>query len=118
VIRAVKAFFNLDICPRDQRHNNCVTARKEELELLKDFRSISLCNVIYKVASKCLVSRLRTLLHDLIAPMQSAFVSGHLIIDNAFIAFKCLHAIEQGNNRCRNFGALKLDLTKAYDCME
>jgi hypothetical protein len=82
---------------------------------LKDFRKISLCNVIYKVVSKCLVNRLRPLLHDLIAPMQSVFIPGRLITDNALIALKCLHAIEQGNSRCRNFGVLKLDLTKAYD---
>jgi hypothetical protein len=36
-------------------------------------------------------------------------------IDNALIAFECLHDIRQGNKQCRNFGAYKLDLTKAYD---
>jgi hypothetical protein len=47
--------------------------------------------------------------------MQSVFVLGRMISDNALIAFECLHAIEQGNNKCREFGMLKLDLTKAYD---
>jgi hypothetical protein len=36
-------------------------------------------------------------------------------MNNTLIAFECLHAIEQGNNKCKEFGVLKLDLTKAYD---
>jgi hypothetical protein len=42
-------------------------------------------------------------------------VLGRIITDNALIMFECLHAIEQRNNKCKEFGALKLDLTKAYD---
>jgi hypothetical protein len=89
--------------------------KKDEPELLKDFRPISLCNVIYKVVSKCLVNRLRPILHELIGPMQSDFVPGRLIRDNTLIAFECLHAMKNGNRECKEFGALKLDLTKAYD---
>jgi hypothetical protein len=91
---------------------------KDETELLKDFRPISLCNVIYKVVSKFLVNMLQPLLHELIAPMQSVFVPGRMITNNALIVFECLHAIEQGNSRCRDFGALKLDLAKTYDCVD
>jgi hypothetical protein len=47
-----------------------------EPEHLKDFRPISLCNVIYKVIAKCLVNRLRPLLHDIIEPTQSALFQG------------------------------------------
>jgi hypothetical protein len=84
-------------------------------EFLKDYRPISLCNVIYKIISKCLVNRLRPLLDDLIAPTQSAFIPGRLITDNALITFECLHAIKHGSKESKDFGAYKLDLTKAYN---
>lgn len=40
---------------------------------LKEFRPISLCNVIYKVVTKVLVQQLRAFLDDLIGPLQSSF---------------------------------------------
>jgi hypothetical protein len=92
--------------------------KKTDPKVLKDFWLISLCNIIYKVVSKCLVNSLRPLLQELIAPMQSAFVPGWLITDNTLIAFECLHAMNHGPSKCREFGALKLDLTKAYDRVE
>ena len=84
-------------------------------ETLKDYRPISLCNVIYKIVSKCLVNRLRPLLDDLIAANQSAFILGRLITDNVLIAFECIYAIQQDASDRSNFCAYKLDLAKAYD---
>ena len=89
--------------------------KNKEAKELKDYRPISLCNVIYKVVSKCLVNRLRPTLNEIIAPTQSAFIPGRMITDNAIIAFECLHAIQHCNDRRGEFCAYKLDLAKAYD---
>lgn len=89
--------------------------KKNNPEEMKDYRPISLCNVVYKVVAKCLVNMLRPLLHDLISENQSAFVPGRMITDNALIAFECFHYIQKCNRESQNFCGLKLDLSKAYD---
>jgi hypothetical protein len=116
VITTVRKFLDIGQMSAGVNETTIVLLpRKDDLEQLKDFRPISLCNVIYKVVSKCLVNRLRPLFQDLICPMKSAFILGRLITDNTLIMFECLHAMEQGNRSCKEFAALKLDLIKAYD---
>ncbi|KAK4381223.1 Transposon TX1 uncharacterized protein [Sesamum angolense] len=81
-----------------------------------DFRPISCCNVVYKVISKILVSRIREILDLLISPSQNAFVPGRLIGDNILLA----QELFSGYNQCRlpPRCALKVDLRKAYDTVE
>ncbi|KAK4386112.1 hypothetical protein Sango_2481800 [Sesamum angolense] len=55
-----------------------------------EFRPISCCNVIYKVITKILVSRIREILDHLISPSQNAFVLGRLISDNVLLAQETL----------------------------
>ena len=114
VVAAVQGFFRDGYLPPGVNDTAIVLIPKgsDSVEL-KDFRPISLCNVIYKVISKCLVNRLRPILDSIISLEQSAFVPGRLITDNALIAFECIHAIQRGSGK--NFCAYKLDLSKAYD---
>ncbi|KAL4296847.1 hypothetical protein GQ457_12G013350 [Hibiscus cannabinus] len=86
--------------------------------LMKQFRPISLCTVVYKICAKAIVNRLKSIMPVCIADNQSAFVPGRLITDNFLVAHELIHYLNCAKNGPNKGAAIKLDMEKAYDRVE
>lgn len=88
--------------------------KNDHPKTFKDFRPIGLCNVIYKIISKVLVNCLQGLMDKLISPFQNAFIKGMLISDN-ILTSELMTFIHNARTSRSSWGALKVDMAKAYD---
>lgn len=83
-------------------------------ELISQFRPIGLYNTMYKVITKSLVNKIKSVLPHLISINQSSFVPGRHIINNIIVAQEMIHTMRNLKGK-KGFMALKIDLEKAYD---
>lgn len=74
--------------------------------------------MLYKVIFKMIAFHLILCPDDIIAPVQSAFVPGRLIMNNILLAYECIHKINNKKKGKDGYCAVKLDMHKAYDRME
>nr|XP_048323112.1 uncharacterized protein LOC125420506 [Ziziphus jujuba var. spinosa] len=58
-------------------------------------RLINLCNMVYKVIPKLLANCIRPLLHKLISPNQTAFISGRWIGENSILINEIVHSMKK-----------------------
>lgn len=95
--------------------NVVLIPKKENACRMKDLRPIALCNVLYKILSKVLANRLKSILPRVITENQAAFVPDRSINDNVLVAFELIHHMKKATGGGEGDVALKLDISKAYD---
>ena len=81
-------------------------------------RPISLCNVVYKIITKMLANRMKSIFPGIISKNQSAFVAERFITDNFMIAFESVHFLKRRKQGKEGIAALKIDMSKAYELIE
>ena len=102
--------------PASLNATNIALIRKgTEQWTMKDWRPISLFNVLYKLLSNVLANKLKVVLHKCISDNQSAFVPRRSNLDNAMVPIKVVHYMRLKTNGKKGNVALKLDISKAYD---
>ena len=116
VVQAVSTFLTTGHLLKEWNQSLLVLIPKVAVpEEVTHLRPISLCNVVYKCAAKCLVNRMKPTLPHLIDDYQNAFVPGRQMGDNILISHELLHIINKQRIGPRHLARLKLDMNKAYD---
>lgn len=111
---AVLEFFSSGTLLKQWNATSLVLIPKiQNASRVTDFRPISCLNTIYKVISKLLATRLKSILHLVINHSQSAFLSGRQLSENVLLASEIVQGYNRKNIEPR--GMLKVDLRKAFD---
>ena len=66
----------------------------EQPENLREFRPISLCDVIYKIITKIIANRIKGILDEIIGPHQCSFIKGRHITNNIIVASEAIHTMK------------------------
>lgn len=99
--------------PSDMNSGFIVLLPKDgDLEMFKNWRSITLLNIAYKVLAKTLQIRLQKFLTEVIHDSQSVFLLHKYILDLVMVMHE---TVDWAKASEQPLAMLKLDFSKAYD---
>ena len=99
-IGAINATF-IDLIPKNNNH-----------DFFDDFRSISMWNLVYKIISKIIATKINHMLYEFISKERFIFLDNHQILDAIGVVRECLHSIKF---RKQKGMMLKLYLVNPYE---
>lgn len=114
---AIQSFFLKGFLPKGLSSTIlALVPKKEEVKVMKDYRPISCCNVLYKIISKLLANRLKGVLPKFISLNQYAFIKERLLMENVLLATEIVKDYHKEDifPRC----AMMIDISKAFDSVQ
>ena len=117
ITMAVQSFFVKGFLPKGLNSTILtLVPKKVEAKMMKDYRPISCCNVLYKVISKIVANRLKSVLPKFISLNQSAFIKDRLLMENVLLATELVKDYHKDDisPRC----AMQVDISKAFDSVQ
>lgn len=116
VVKCVQEFIGARIILKELNATFLVMIPKcVSTDSVDKFHLISLCNSFYKIISKVVTGRLLRILPLIISPQHSGFVPTREILDSIIAIHKKFHSMV--DSKKQGF-LMKLDLSKAYDCVD
>ena len=92
----------------------CLPKCGKEKEYIKNWRPITLLNVVYKIGSACIANRLKNVLPKLISADQTGFMSNRYIGDNTRLLYDVMNYLNVNNLPGL---LLSIDFEKAFDSL-
>ena len=90
----------------------CIPKSNKDRKLFKNWRPITLLNVLYKIISGCIAERIKSVLDNIISNTQSGFISGRYIGENTRLIYDLMHITEEYNIPGL---IILIDFEKAFD---
>jgi hypothetical protein len=95
ILGCFRNFFLNQILLQEQNHIHIALIPKQYgSHTVHHFRPINLCNIVYKIITKIMANRLKSMLPKIISHMQSTFVPSRNIQDNTILAHELLHSFK------------------------
>ena len=117
VVRALNCGFKKGELSSVQKQAiiTCIPKGDKRRDYIKNWRPISLLNVVYKIGSSCIANRIKNVLPELINEDQTGFIRNRYIGDNIRLIYDTIAYLEKNNLPGL---LLNVDMEKAFDSVD
>ncbi|KAL6214210.1 hypothetical protein ACLB2K_013648 [Fragaria x ananassa] len=112
VVFYFKDLFTADLAVRDIG----LVAQVPGADSVTQLRPIDMANFVFKLVTKIIANRLRSIAAQIISPNQSAFLKGRTIADPIIMTSECINLLDRDCKACNI--AIKFDVRKAFDTLD